>query len=160
MSWSAEDDRKARIDAMRLLFASDGHYTRSLEWYSQASCMIPLPVWSLLYEEGLIDWYSPGGNSFRLTISGWIEACDLLRDEIGLDQRFGKLSAHLKGLAGRSGHDTHADTVAAETGLPEQWVFDAVKGRMAEKIFDRHGAILASDMGDIDIPPHIGKALA
>ena len=31
---------------------------------------------------------------------------------------------------------------------------------MAEKIFDRHGAILASDMGDIDIPPHIGKALA
>jgi len=36
-----------------------------------AQCIfyIPLPVWSLLYEERLIDWYAPGRDSFRLTIS-------------------------------------------------------------------------------------------
>jgi hypothetical protein len=160
LSWSAKDDLDARVQALRLLLdVRDGHCTRSLEWYPQASSDIPLPVWSQLHEENLIHWYALGGNSFRLTIDGWIETCNLLRDEIGLDSRFGKLSKHLKDLGGRSGSSTHANTIAAETGLSEQWVFEAVKGRMAERIFKRHGATLASEMGDIDVPPHIGKAI-
>jgi hypothetical protein len=97
-----------------------------------------------------------------LTTSGWIEACNLLRDEVGLDRRFGKLSAHLKGLVnGRTEPwvDTHTDNVAKATGLPDLWVFDAIKGQMAEVIYGQHGAKLADDMGGVEVPAHVGNPL-
>jgi hypothetical protein len=161
MSWSPARDVEQKKKALFLLLdASDGQFTRSLEWYPQLESDIPLAVWSQLYDDGMVDWYTPGGDNFRLTIDGWIEACHLLRDNIGLDQRFATLSAHLKDLAQqRTGNATHADTVADHTGLPSAWVFDAIKGQMAERIYGRRGARLASEMGDIEIPPHIGKAL-
>lgn len=161
MSWSADRDRAEKKNALRLLLdVSDGQFTRSDEWYPQSKSNIPIAVWSQLYNDGHINWYAPGGDSFRLTVDGWIEACRLLRDEIGLDERFGKLSAHLKDLGGRDGAYTHTDTVADNTGLSTVWVFDAIEGRMAERIYQQYGAKLTSKMGDVEIPPHIGKKLS
>ena len=116
-------------------------------------------MWSQLYHDRLIDWYVIGGDSFCLTLGGWIEACRMLRDEVRLDQRFAILSAHLKNLGGRTVAYAHADTIANQTHLCTAWVFDAIDGQMAERIYHQHGAKLTSRMGDIEIPPDIGKKL-
>ena len=160
MSWSPAHDLEKTKNALRLLLdTGDGQFTRSLEWYPHAKSNIHLAVWSQLYDDGLIDWYAPGGDSFRLTVHGWIEACRLLRNDIGLDERFALLSAHLKELGGRTGTWTTTDAIAERTGLRPDRVFDAIDGHMAERIYNRRGAKLASKMGDVDIPPHIGKTL-
>jgi hypothetical protein len=160
MSWSSAHDLKQKENAFRLLLdVSHGQFTRSLEWYPKSKSNIHLAVWSQLYEDGLIDWYTPGGDSFCLTLHGWIEACSILRNEISLDQRFAVLSAHLKELGGRTGTSTTTNTIAEKTRLSPDWVFDTIDGQMAEKIYNRHGAKVASRMGDVDIAPHIGKSL-
>jgi len=97
---------------------------------------------------------------WRLTGPGWIEACSLLRGEIELDQRFGVLSGYLKGLAaGRKLADTSTQAVSTATGLSEQWVFDAIEGKMAETIYGQYGAYLLDKMGGVEIPAHIGNKI-
>jgi hypothetical protein len=159
-----EDAFTQRKAALRfLLEGPDSQFVRTREWRPRAESDIELGVWTPLYEAGLIDWYVPGGDHFQLTVKGWIEACKLLRKEVGLDRRFGLLSAHLKRL-NEARDQAYASTttheIATATGLPEQWVFDAIDGKMAENIFHRHGAQLASRMGDVDIPAHIGNELS
>ena len=116
----------------------------------------------MLRDEGLIDWYVIGGHAFRLTTTGWIEACRLLRDEVDLDKRFGALSAHLKGLTlGRteSWAHTYTDAIADKAGLPADWVFDAIDGHMAEIIYGQHGAKLSDRMGGVEVPAHLGNPI-
>lgn len=146
---------------MRLLLdEGDGQFTRSLAWYPQSGSSIPDGVWSLLHHEGLVDGNVIGGVGWQLTVDGWIEACRLLRNEIGLDRRFGQLSAHLKKLGDRRTEAyTNTTALAEETGLSEQWIFDAIQGKMAERIFGQHGASV-TEMGDVDIPTYIGNKLS
>lgn len=159
MTWSAEDAFEQRKNALRfLLDNSTGEFTRSLDWCEQSDSGIPDGVWSLLLEEKFIQGNIVGGAKWRLTVPGWIEACRLLRDEIGLDKRFGILSAHLKTLAeARTGGDSSTRAIAEQAGLSEVWVFDAICGRMAELIYAQHGATVIDKMGGVDIPPHIGN---
>ena len=101
-----------------------------------------------------------GGASWQLTVEGWIEACQLLREEVDLDTRFGVLSAHLKSLSARTPETYTTTSVIAEvTGLSEDWVFDALSGRMAERIYNQHGASVLEN-GDVEIPAHIGNKLS
>lgn len=163
LTWSREEALEQRRCAIRLLLDNSGNqFTRSLEWYAHARTNVPLAVWTLLEEENFIEWYTLGGDRFRLTISGWIEACRLLRDEVDLDRRFGVLSSHLKRLTlGRTESlvftSTHA--IAEATGLQEIWVSDAVEGHMSKIIYSQHGARLADTMGGVEVPAHIGIAL-
>jgi len=144
-----------------LLVDGDGQFCRSLEWFEQKNTNVPTGIWSLLLQEGFVDCFAPGGPAWRLTVTGWIEACRLLRTEVDLDVRFGKLAAHLKGLNSREEilAESHTGQIAAATGLPERWVFDAIDGQMAETVFGKHGASLADRMGGVEIPGCIGNSL-
>lgn len=161
MTWSPAEALNQRKNALRLLLdESGGKFTRSLTWYPQLDSDVPGPVWSLLHQAGLVDGYVIGGRSWRLTVEGWIEACQLLREEVDLDTRFGVLSAHLKDLSARTPEAyTTTSAIAKVTGLSEDWVFDALRCRMAERIYNQHGAS-ALEMGDVEIPPHIGNKLS
>jgi hypothetical protein len=163
MTWSNEQALAHRKAALRLLLdRSESQFIRSIEWHPQSATNIPLGTWTLLYEEGLIKWYAPGGNCFRLTTPGWIETCLLLRDEVDLDRRFGLLSAHLKGLTRNRTEDwawTSTQAIADSLGLPEMWVSDAIEGQMAEFIYRQHGAKLADRMGGVEVPAHVGNSL-
>jgi len=163
MTWSREEALKQRKCAFRFLLDNSGNqFTRSPEWYPQALTNVLPGVWTLLYEEGFVHWYTPGGDCFRLTTPGWIEACRLLRDEVDLDRRFGVLSAYLKGLTLNrtdSWAMTSSQAIAEKTGLPELWVSDAIEGRMAEVIYREHGARLADAMGGVEVPAHVGNPL-
>jgi hypothetical protein len=161
MTLSPADGLNQRKNALRLLLdGSDEKFTRSLAWYSQLDSNIPDPVWSLLYQDGLVDGNVVGGPKWRLTIKGWIETCRLLREEVDLDTRFGRLCAHLKDLSARKPEaHTTCSAIAKETGLSEYWVFDALWGGMAERIYNRHGASVHK-MGAVEIPPHIGIKLS
>jgi hypothetical protein len=161
MTWSQSEALSQRKRALRLLLDESGkNFTRASEWFEQSESVIPDGIWSLLNEEGLVHGNVMGGKRWRLTVDGWIEACRLLRDEINLDDRFGALSRHLKDLGAR-GSDafTTFREVAAATDLSEEWVLDAVRGRMAERIFHQHGAITHRG-GIVEIPPHIGVKLS
>ena len=158
MTWSPADALNQRKNAFRLLLdKSNGKFTISSDPYPQLNSGIPGPVWSLLHQEGLIQGCGAGEAHWRLTVDGWIEACQLLREEVDLDTRFGVLSAHLKDLSARTpeAYTTH-NAIADATGLDRDWVFDALRGRMAERIYNQHGAT-ASKMGGIEIPAHIGN---
>jgi hypothetical protein len=158
MSWSPERTREQQAAALRfLLDTRTADFTRDLDWREENASGIPPAVWSLLYQRKLVEGNVIGGPKWRLTIDGWIVACRLHKDEMGLDQRFGKLSAHLKALGERSGGFSHVNDVARETGFSELWVFDAIAGRMAERIFEQHGANLEDPMGGIEIPAHVGQ---
>jgi hypothetical protein len=161
MTWSPAEALNQRKNALRLLLDESGRkFTRSLAWYPQVDSGIPDPVWSLLYQDGLIEGYFIGGPSWQLTVDGWIEACQLLREEVDLDTQFGVLSAHLKDLSARTSEAyTTFSAIAEVTGLSEDWVFDALRGRMAERIYNQHGARVL-EMGDVEIPAHIGNKLS
>ena len=163
MTWSREEAMEQRKCAVRFLLDTEqNQFTRSLDWIPQQCTNVPLGIWTLLYEEELVDWYTPGGNRFCLTVSGWIESCRLLRDEVSLDLRFGRLSAHLKRLTlnrAESWAVTTTDDIAEKTGLTELWVFDAIDGNMAEVIYHQHGARLADRMGGVEVPAHLGNPL-
>lgn len=159
MTWSAADALDARKNALRLLLDhTNGKFTRSLEWFEPDGSGIPQGVWSLLLAEDLVKCHVVGGIKWRITLDGWIEACRLLRDEVNLDRRFGELSRHLKALADHR-KDLYTtfpvQTVAAETKLDEDWIRDAIEGRMAERIFGQDGATIEQMSGYIDIPAHI-----
>ncbi len=79
----------------------------------------------------------------------------MLQGEINLDARFALLSAHLKRLGGRDGDVTSTNAIASATGLPEQWVSDAIEGSMAEIIYRQHGALIIDGMGGVEIPAHL-----
>lgn len=120
--------------------------------------------WGLdrVYNDGFISCSTLGGDRFRLTPSGWIKACCLLRDEVGLDRRFGEFSAHLKGLTPNRTElwvITSTQSIAEVTGLPELWVSDAIEGCMAEVIYRQHGAKLANSMGGVEVPANVGNPL-
>jgi hypothetical protein len=159
MTWSREEALEQRKKALRLLLEDGGYdFTRALEWRDGPT--VPDGVWSLLLSEGLVDCYALGGTSWRLNVDGWIEACRLLRDEVGLDKRFGDLSKYLSDLnPTRAGFYTTVGAITANTGLNEFWVFDAIGGRMAERIFRKHGATVHPMSGDVEIPPHFGNPL-
>jgi molybdopterin-guanine dinucleotide biosynthesis protein A len=120
----------------------------------------PLGVWTLLYDDGLVLWNVVASDRFKLTTSGWIEACRLLRKEVDLDRRFGILSAHLKALT-QSRTDnfavTSVDEIASAIDLPELWISDAIEGNMAEIIYTRHGAQLINR--SVEVPAHFGNPL-
>jgi hypothetical protein len=162
MTWSPEDALNQRKTALRLLLdESGGEFTRSLAWYRQSD--IPNGVWSLLLQDRLVQGHVVGGAKWRLTADGWIEACHLLRDEIGLDKRFGVLSKHLKDLMeGRSELNITVtiQAVTTNTGLSEYWIRDAISGQMAERVYGQHGAKIDSMGGWVDIPSHIGNKLS
>ncbi len=158
MTWSREEAMEQRKKALRSLLEKDSGFVSSLDWRDGSAA--PDGVWSLLLSEQLVDCYAFGGKSWRLSLDGWIEACDLLRDEVGLDKRFGELSKHLDDLnVGRKGTYTTVDAIVAKTGLNEFWVADAIEGRMAERIYRKHGATIQKMSGDVDIPPHFGNPL-
>jgi hypothetical protein len=158
MTWSSTDAIEQRKKAYRcLLNVSGGHYTRSLEWRDQQSTGVPDGVWSLLFAGGLVAGNVIGGPKWRLTVSGWIEACGFLREEIGLDERFGRFAGYLKAMGGRSGADTSTRAIAEATGIAEEWVFDAIDGQMAEFVYGQHGPILLDRMGGVEVPAHIGN---
>jgi len=158
-----EDALTQRKAALRfLLEGPEGQFARSRDWRPRSESNVELGVWTLLYEEELIKWYVPGGDCFRLTLVGWIEACSLLKEEVDLDKRFGILSAHLKSLNPNRTEAwafTSTRDIAVTTGLSERWVYDAIEGQMAELIYHQHGATLADQMGDVDVPAHIGNKL-
>jgi hypothetical protein len=135
MTWSPQDALDQRKNALRLLLdESGGEYTRSLAWYCQSDSDIPSPTWDLLLEERLVQGNVFGRRNWRLTVDGWIEACHLLRDEIDLDKRFGILSKHLKDLTeDRNELNTTVQAVAANIGMSECWVENAISGHMAER---------------------------
>ena len=158
MTWSNADALEQRKNAYRsLLDPEGGHYTRSLEWRDQDDTNVPDGVWSLLLAEGLVVGNVIGGPKWRLTVSGWIEACRILRGEIGLDERFGRFAGYLKSIGGRSGTDTSTRAIGEATGIAEAWVFDAIDGQMAELIYGQYGAILADRMGGVEVPAHVGN---
>lgn len=158
MTWSAIDALEQRKKAYRsLLNAIEADYTRSLEWREQSDTDVPDGVWSLLLAEGSVAGNVIGGAKWRLTVPGWIGACLLLREEIGLDERFGRFSGYLKKIGGRSGADTSTRAIAEATGIAEEWVFDAIDGQMAELIYSQHGPTLLDRMGGVEIPAHIGN---
>lgn len=163
MTWSLQEALDQRKRAVRCLLDGGGNqFTRSLEWYPLARTDVPLGIWTLLYQERLVHWYTPGGDCFRLTTAGWIEACRILRYEVDLDRRFGVLSAHLKNLTRNRTESfamTSTQAIAESTGLPELWVFDAIEGSMAEIIYRQHGATLADRRGGVEVSAHIGNPL-
>jgi len=160
MTWSRAEALEQRKKALRLLL-EDGSsdFTRALEWRDGPT--VPDGVWSLLLSEHFVDCFALGGkSSWRLNVDGWIEACLLLRDEVGLDKRFGDLNRHLSELnIGRAGSYTTVDAITATTGLNEFWVWDAISGRMAERIYRSHGATVHPMSGEVDIRPHFGNPL-
>ena len=158
MTWSAIDAVEQRKEAYRsLLNASEADYTRSLEWREQSDTDVPDGVWSLLLAEGFVAGNVIGGAKWRLTVTGWIDACFLLREETGLDERFGRFAGYLKRIGGRSGADTSTRAIAEATEMSEEWVFDAIDGQMAELIYGQHGPTLLDRMGGVEIPAHIGN---
>jgi hypothetical protein len=163
MTWSIDEEMLQKKAAFRfLLDRSEGHFTRFRHWCPQSETDVPIGVWTQLYDDNQIEWYAPGGNCFRLTTEGWIESCRFLRDEVDLDKRFGILSAHLKGLTqNRTEARTYTATqaIADATGLPEQWVSDAIEGKMAELLYHERGAKLTDGMGGVEVPAHFGNSL-
>ena len=159
MTWSREEALEQRKTALRLLLEDGGSdFTRALDWRDGPT--VPDGVWSLLLSENLVDCYGLGGTRWRLNVDGWIEACRFLRDEVGLDKRFGELSKYLSDLnVGRGGAYSTVDAITANTRLNEFWVWDAISGRMAERIYERHGATVHRMSGEVDIPPHFGNPL-
>ena len=163
MTWSAADFLDQKKNAFRfLLDCNNGQFARSLDWQPQSPSGVPEGVWSLLRDQDFVDCYDVGSNVYgkrwRLTLPGWIETCSLLKDEIGLDARFGLLSAHLKGLAGgRIGAYADLSSIEQTTGISEQWLDDAIQGQMAEKIYGRHGGTLFGST--VEIPAHIGNKI-
>lgn len=160
MTWSAKDALDYRLKAFRcLLGPNGGQYIRSLEWREQRETDVPAGVWSLLLAEGFVTGNVMGGPTWRLTVAGWIEACRHLREEIDLDERFGRFARQMKALGGRVGSDTTTRAVAGATGLEESWVFDAVAGSMAEVIYGQYGPTLLDRMGGLEIPAHLGNKI-
>jgi hypothetical protein len=159
MSWSAQEELEQRKKALRCLFdSSDGEFRISMMFFEQKKSGVPEGVWHDLHAEGFVNGFAPTG-AWRLTIDGWIEACRLLKDEIGLDERFGKLAEHLKGLNPdrKLFTEGHVERIAAAIGLSELWVMNAIEGRMAERIYNQHGAKI--QMRSIEIPANIGRKL-
>ena len=130
MTWSEDDALEQKKEAFRLLLDErSAEFTRSLGWYRQRDSSIPDAIWSPLFEMGIVRGNVVGGPTWRLTVEGWIEACRLLREEIGLDERFGILSARLKDLT-EARRDLQTTTtvqeVSARTFLSELWIQDAI----------------------------------
>ena len=89
MTWSPQEALDARKDALRwLLDKSNGEFRRSIDWVDQKGSGVPDGTWSLLYKDGLLCCFAAGSErpgvepSWRLTLPGWIEACQLLRVEV------------------------------------------------------------------------------
>lgn len=91
--------------------------------------------------------YITEGDMFtRCYLAGgeWLKALEL-SSAIGspeLNEKAGKLSAHLKGLVKGRREDAYEDyrTVAAETGLSEGFVWNAIESRLLETLFKQKGA--------------------
>ena len=165
MTWSPHEALRQRQSAFRFLLNKEDQFTRYIDWQSKVDTNVPMGVWTRLCKEELIIMNVVGSDhlpellKFRLTIPGWIAACQSLRDEIDLDARFGRLFRYLKSLVNRSVSEveTTTDAIANATDLPEAWVSDAIEGDMAGVIFRRCGAKLLR--GTVEVPAHMGNLL-
>jgi hypothetical protein len=124
-------------------------------------------TWRELLDDGLIDdqLSTMGRSVFRLTCYGWLRALTLSNeiDSAETRVRCTKLARALKAVVkGRSSyHDEFVsiETLARNTGLPDGWIFNAIKSRLLGMVFpnDRWDAqIDEKRRNDVRVSPTFG----
>jgi hypothetical protein len=80
----------------------------------------------------------------RLTGSGWLAAIDLSWGDVKtlFEARLSTLAATLKGEVKGRDEDgyVYLDSLATISGLPENWIYNAIEARLLEHRFNRKGA--------------------
>jgi hypothetical protein len=100
-------------------------------------------TWRELLDDGLIDDSNSvmGQARYRITAAGWLRALMWSGDVDGsaVRERCTRLAQALKRVVkGRKSHyDEFADvgTIAAESGLPDGWIVNAIKARLLGVVF-------------------------
>jgi hypothetical protein len=111
-------------------------------------------TWRELLDDGLIDDKRSTMQHpvFRLTNHGWVRALTLSGavDSVELRERCTKLARALKAVVkGRKSHYDEfvgVEDVATDAGLPDGWVYNAIKSRLL-------GVVFPDDRWDAEIDP-------
>ena len=167
MSYSIDARLKSQSDTLLQMFQMLGeHQVNLFEFFFRDTPLSDSPKTTIreLEENG----YITQGDIFTrcyLTGDGWIKALEL-SGTIGsseVNEKAGKLCAYLKRLIKGRNEDAYVDyrTLAAETGLSEGFVWNAIESRLLEVLFNQKGAWWErSDFkADIQVPLNFGLEL-
>jgi hypothetical protein len=148
-----------------LQVVGDGYlFAEAVEPESDGFRQVLQTTWRELLDDGLIDdtFSAIGHPRFRLTPAGWLRAM-LLSDTVDTLEcrdRCTRLARALKEVV--KGRDSHFDEftsdreIAAVTGLPIGWVFNAVDSRLLGVVFPKDRWDASIDGRTIRVSPTFG----
>src|SRR5262249_26295519 len=114
-------------------------------------------TWQELTDRGLVTAHMGiGCCRYQLTGSGWREAlkCSGQLDTPEFQERFERLNAVLKGLLDARKEEAFAQTqvVAAQSRIPEGWLYNVLESRIWEQEQGRRGAALDDSKTMVIVP--------
>lgn len=144
-----EHERKANIDlALRRMVAQLGDRAIDNALFDPNGLLfrdVYPTTWDDLREQGWVTVaHVFGSTRYRLTGAGWIEGLRRtgIIEKPAFRQMVARLSAILKGYVKRRKSEWVVDpkTVARDTRLPEDWIFNAIESHLVAQIFHRRDA--------------------
>jgi len=158
-------DKKAALATM-LQHVGD-HDVRTVSFSSadeEVKDVLPT-TWRELLDDHLIDdkYSAMGLARFRLTPAGWLRALasdPSIIDSDALRDRCRQLARALKAVVkGRDEHYdlfVHIQEIASATGIPEGWIYNAIRSRLLSVVFPRDRWDVQEDKGMLRISPTFG----
>ena len=167
MTLSVDERRRHMVSTLERMSAEIGDEPVFARVFSRKEHVwldeVPRTTFDELEQRGYvhIEEFFGGNRNYQLTPAGWLKALmtsDRIDSQAERERRETFLK-HLKSkVSARAGNEVvDGREVAAETGLPGGWVFNAVESQLLDHCYpNRHFRLVTNDGYDIVIPPTFG----